>query len=70
VVTSTAAQLLDYMTFRANRERVEHTLTLEFYQQALDKGCQAFFGVVTGSVGLQADVQQPELFKVEDKRSC
>jgi hypothetical protein len=40
-----ASQLYDYMTLRARREGVRHTLTEEFYRRALRRGCVSFFGV-------------------------
>jgi hypothetical protein len=61
----TAQQLFDYMTFRARREGQDHTLSVEFYEEQLDRGIGSFFGVEVGPhcKGLARDVQQPDLFK-------
>jgi hypothetical protein len=59
---SIAELLHSYMTFRAARERQEHELTVEYYQEHLDRGCGSFFGVTFDKDGLVADAQQPKLF--------
>ena len=60
--TQLAAKIHSYMTFRAAREGVGHTLTVPFYAAALKKGCTGFFGVVVSKGDIAEDTQQPDLF--------
>jgi hypothetical protein len=59
-----AAQIFDYMEFRARQEGQVHELPVAYYQQLLDNGFRSFFGIEVGPGGLlKADTQQPELFE-------
>lgn len=57
-----AEQLHAYMTFRAAREGVGHTLPVNFYTKAIRKGCVSFFGIQVRSGKLLEDQQRPDLF--------
>lgn len=52
-----------YMRFRAADEGVAYGLTPDFFADALEHGCEMFFGVVVQDGQLIADEQQPETFK-------
>lgn len=58
----TGEALNAYMQFRAADEGVEYSLSPDFFADALERGCEMFFGVVVQSGQLVADEQQPELF--------
>jgi hypothetical protein len=67
------AQALDaYMRFRAADEGVEYDLSPDFFANAIEKGCELFFGVEIQDGKLVADEQQPKLFKKwkRDTNSC
>jgi hypothetical protein len=57
-----ARELHGYMQFRAAREGVEHTLSEEFYRQAVHAGTVSIFGVTFDEKAgeLTADAQNPE----------
>jgi hypothetical protein len=53
----------DYMDFRARREKMDHDLTLDWYQQVIEQGIVKFFGVTLGPDGVIFDEQAPALFR-------
>ena len=52
-----------YMQFRAADEGVAYDLSPDFFADAIERGCEMFFGVIIQSGRLAADEQQPKLFK-------
>ena len=57
-----AADLDQYMTFRAAKDNQEYTLSATFVETGLKKGCLAFFGVEVEEAGLICDHKQPKMF--------
>jgi hypothetical protein len=57
-----AANLDQYMTFRAAGEHQEYKLNAAFFESCLKKGCLAFYGIVVDETGLLCDHRQPTLF--------
>ena len=62
-LVETGKALDAYMQFRAANEGVEYDLSPDFFSDALERGCEMFFGVVIQNGQLVADEQQPILFK-------
>jgi hypothetical protein len=63
-----AEQLFDYMTFRAARENQVHELDVACYCAHIEAGVRTFFGIAIGPDGLEADEQQPGLFREWKRR--
>lgn len=61
LVRDVAAQLHEYMAFRAKEEKLSYDLDPKFYIGHLDKGITRFFGVEVSADGIVRDTQQPDI---------
>lgn len=55
-----AKDLYGYMSYRADQEGQEHTLTVEWYRRHLMLGVECFFGILVDGDGIVSDEQSPE----------
>jgi hypothetical protein len=61
-VKAVAADLDQYMTFRAAKEEQEYSLGAALFEHGLKAGIRLFFGIEVDETGIVCDHRQPKVF--------